>query len=159
MALKTPALQEAGGAELTDQESEKFFEKLDEFRETLTDKEQIMLAVMVVEATDDAEAPASDGQAEAEPPTEAELDAFAGKLTEFHDSLEGNQHLLIDTMLGKTWFKHEAEVEGYYWLPEPRRIPNRQWAAYVRACAAAGGKVTWSRSGAGHRNVACWVWK
>ena len=161
MALKTPELQEEGTAALSEQEQDDFFERLDQFRESLSDREQIMLAVLVVEATDDAEAPSSNGQSEAEPPTEAELDAFAEKVNQFHDTLPGNQHLMLDTMLGKTWFQHETEVEGYYWVPIHRaRISNRQWSAYAYACNSAGGRATWAKwRGSGHRNVACWVWR
>jgi hypothetical protein len=165
MALKTNVPEQTDQAQLSEQETEEFFDKLDAFRDSLPEKEQVMLAALVVEATDrgeEADKAQQENPTSMEPPTDAEFDSFADKLNQFHDSLPGDQHLLLDSMLGKTWFQHEAEVEGFYWrLLDVRTITNRQLGPYIRACGSVGGdRVTWvRRAGGGHRRVACWDWQ
>jgi hypothetical protein len=164
MALKTNVPEQTENAQLEEQEIEDFFQRLDQFRDSLPEKEQVMLAALVVEATgkgEEADKAQQENPKSLDPPTDEEFDAFAEKLNQFHDSLEGDQHLVLDAMLGKTWFQHEAEVEGFYWrLLDTRVITNRQLPAYINACGAVGGdRVTWvRRMGGGHRRVACWDW-
>ncbi|CAN5227257.1 hypothetical protein BH09ACT13_BH09ACT13_05820 [soil metagenome] len=159
MALKTTVLEDAERAELSEQDADEFFTQLNAFRDTLADKEKVVLATMVVEAIDGTDAPTGDGPTTMEPPTAEETDAFAEKLDKFHDSLPGDQHLFLDAILGKSWFAHEAEVEGYHWrLLDTRIIKNWQWQGYKEACGAVGGdRADWTKwRGSPRRRVACW---
>lgn len=165
MTLKSKVHEDAARAELSKADAREFYDRLDAFGETLGEKERVLLAVMVVEAlAGEEEAPAAEEAATIEPPTEDEFTTFAKKLSEFHDSLPGDQHLLVDAMLAKTWFRDQAEVEGFHWrLLDRRRVGYRQFRAYEKACLAAGGdQATWSspklQGYDGGLRVACWDW-
>ncbi|CAN5227408.1 hypothetical protein BH09ACT13_BH09ACT13_05830 [soil metagenome] len=146
MALKTPVLDDAARAELTEQDADEFSDQLAAFHDTLDEKEQVLLARLVVEASD-GELPPSDKSGTLEPPTEDEFDAFAEKLSRFHDTLAGDQHLFLDEMLGKTWFAAEAEVEGYHWrlLAVWKSTDPVPYGGYRDLCRRAGGdRLSWT---------------
>jgi hypothetical protein len=160
MTQKTADLErDVSSAELGEEEAKDFMERLDAFRETLTPKEQAILGFMVFQASGE-QPPAEAGSGELSPPTDEEMDAFTEKLNQFHDELPGEQHLFIDEMLGKTWFKDHAEVQGYHWvrISPWYQITNRQRQAFAQACANAGGDAVRYvyRPGSGHRYAACY---
>jgi hypothetical protein len=161
MSSKMQVLEDAERAELGEEDFGEFTAKLDEFRDGLSDKEKVALALIVVGAMDGEPSTGSE-PGDIEAPSDEEMDAFAEKLNAFHDSLPGSQHLFLDAMLGKTWFSDEAEVQGYHWvLLDRRMVQNWDLEAYRRACARIGGDyITWQRRPWAHRKpVACWDWR
>lgn len=121
--------------ELGEEDANDFMERLDEFRATLPDQEQAILAVMALEAAGES-IPAT-GEGTLSEPTDEEMAAFAAKLDRFHDELPGNQHLYVDHMLAKTWFVEQAEVQGYGWelIGKWFLIPKKNLPAWRAACA------------------------
>jgi hypothetical protein len=155
MAQTTGNLRDAEHAELSETDAADFEQRLAKFRDTLPDREKAILSHMVIEASD-GQPPAQKGQAKQAEPTQDELDAFMEKLNRFHDELPADQHLYVDGMLVKTWFKDDVEVQGYYPWNTWITITNKERHIYEYNCLAAGG--TWVerwRRGAGHRRFAC----
>ena len=154
MASKTADLkQDLESVELSDDDSGDFMERLAEFGDSLPEREKAILAQMVVDTAGDVEA--SGTQA---PPTAEEIDSFMQKLDAFHDGLPGDQHLLVDEMLAKTFMKDTAEVEGYHWIRISRwqRIPRSQYDSYSAWCYERGGDwVKWRSMGPTTVQVAC----
>ena len=125
--------------ELTEDEAHEFFQTLDEFRANLTDKEELLLATMVVAAADPAEAEASLEKPldERVVPSEEEQQGFAAKLDQLHDSLPGSQHLYLDALIG-TAHRGDVDVEAYGWLWKDW-IPASKVQQYRRMCQTQGG--------------------
>jgi len=123
-----------------------FDQRFKEFKEGLSQNERKQLAAMVAIATDeiDAAAKPTDG----ERPSDKEIEGFLTKLVEFHDSLPGNQHELLDAVVRRA-AGSEADVQGYQyiwwgWMPNKRR---NEW---IDECEADGGglyylKDQWGR--------------
>jgi hypothetical protein len=154
---KTADLQhDVESAELTEQDAKDFMRRLDEFRDSLPDSEKAILAQMVMDASPEQPSPPGDGRPE---PTQEEVDAFLEKLDRFHDDLPGQQHLFVDDILAKTWFKDAGEVQGYHWIRiSPwQKITNWDRDAYNEWCYARGGDAVYTvrRRGSAHRWVAC----
>ena len=155
MASKTADLkQDLESVELSDEDSGDFMERLADFRDSLPDREKAILAQMVVDsAGDDVE-----GSGTQQPPTAEEIDSFMQKLNAFHDGLPGDQHLLVDEMLAKTFMKEKAEVEGYHDIRISRwqRIPRSEFNNYREWCYQLGGDwVKWRSMGPSTVRVAC----
>jgi hypothetical protein len=107
---------------------------------------------MVVDAAGD-DVPAGEATEE---PTEEELDSLAKKLNGLHDELPGNQHLVLDALVGKTLLKEAADVEGYHWL-FIRTVPPRRIPAWRQYCKSMGGDRfvrIWTRRA--YPKVGCW---
>jgi hypothetical protein len=163
MATKTSLSEQEQG--LNEADAQEFFRRLDEFKETLNDKEKLLLASMVVAAAEDGaqgEAPQEQDLDESKLPDEQEGEAFADKLNQFHDNLPDNLHLYLDSLIGKTFLKDEAEVQGYHWL-FAGWVPMTQVSAYKAYCYEQGGdywRVFPARpvryQGKWWRKVGCW---
>jgi hypothetical protein len=162
MTQKTADLgHDVSSATLTEEDAKDFFERLDEFRKGLSEKEQAILAVMVVEAAgDDIPTPEAEGEGQVSPPTDEEVHAFLEKLNRFHDELPGEQPLYVDQILAKTWFKDQSEVQGYHWrqIGGWLWIPNQHRDEFIAACRSVGGDAVQfrrRRPGGGHVYAGC----
>ena len=155
MAQATLKEPETRAEPFTDEDAEAAFDKLEELRETLPEREKQILSRMVVDATDGEGA--IEESAAAESPSDEEIDSLAQKLNDLHDQLPGNQHLVLDALVGKTLLKDAADVQGYHWL-FIRTVPNRRVGAWREYCRSIGGdrfKMVWYSRG-GHKTVGCW---
>ena len=140
-----------------------FHKRLDEFAETLSDGEKKQLAAMIVLATDaEDEEETKRVSGETKPPTEQEIDAFAAKLNEFHNSLPDEQHRVLDAIIGRAFARDDADVQGYEWIWSGWILANRRtWGKYWNICDYQGGELynygtAWS-GGRKWRKVGCWV--
>ena len=155
MAQKTEAPSE--------QEVADFQQKLDEFEATLSDSEKKQLAAMIVLATDqqeDEETKKVSGNTQL--PSDAEMDAFAEKLNAFHDSLPGDQHRVLDALVGRAFARDDADVQGYEYIWSGWILANRRtWAKYAAICDYQGGELyNFGTAWSGHRKwrkIGCWV--
>jgi hypothetical protein len=156
MAQATLKEPESRAEPYTEEDAEAFYDRLEQFRETLSEGEQKILARMVVDASD-GDGASSTAEAGTEEPSEDDIDSLADKLNQLHDELPGNQHLVLDALVGKTMLKDAADVEGYHWL-FIRTVPNRRIGAWRAYCGQIGGDTfvqRWRPRG-GHRTVGCW---
>jgi hypothetical protein len=152
-----------------DKEVDDFLEQLEKFTSSLSEKDQKQLAALVVLATDNQDEATKNVSGKTSTPSEDEIDAFAKKLNEFHDSLPGEQHKILDALVGRAVARDESEVQGQeyvdpwgrtgynFWIPANKRSWNK-WAAW---CDYIGGdlesfKTSWG-SGRKWRQVGCWV--
>jgi hypothetical protein len=79
-----------------------------------------------------------------QPPTEAQLQAFGDRLTEFRESLTEEQRPLLDTMLAAALRPEgAAEAVQSYWVQYDgiRTSPNPGW--YSGSGAAAWNNTSW----------------
>jgi len=140
-----------------------FQQKLTDFEATLTPGEKQQLAGMIVLATDaQDEEETKKVSGETTLPSDEEMDAFAKKLDEFHDSLPGEQHRVLDAIVGHAWAGDADDVQGYYYIWSGWINANRRsWRSYWRACDYQGGDLyNWGTANYGGRivrNVGCWV--
>lgn len=154
--LKEPETTQA--APFTDQDVEAVFDRLEEFRETLPEREKQILSRMIVEAGGDDEATQEGISADAtDTPKDEDLDSLGEKLHKLHEELPGNQHLVLDSLVAKSLLKEAVDTEGYHYL-FIRTVPNRRVRAWARYCASIGGdqlRYVGYRGG-GHKTIGCW---
>lgn len=149
-------------ATVNDTEIEEYFKSLDKFRETLSESEQQQLAATIVLAADKKEEATKNVSSENSTPlpSDEEMDSFLKKLSEFHDSLPGNQHQVLDGMVGVAFAKDEPEVQGYTWI-WGGWVRNRSDVLqyYVNLCNYQGGDLYSFRTAYGgrYRRIGCWV--
>ncbi len=140
-----------------------FQQALTEFETTLTPGEKQQLAAMIVLATDAKdEEETTKVSGETKLPSDEEIDAFAKKLNTFHDSLPGEQHRVLDSIVGHAFADDADDVQGYYYIWSGWINANRgTWRRYWRACDYQGGDLyNWGTANYGGRivrNVGCWV--
>jgi hypothetical protein len=122
----------------SEQETEEFFQRLDEWRKSLSDREQYILASLVVHAADGQEGEDTQSEAQIEP-TDEELDAFADRLDQFHDEL-GDKHVLLDGILLRSVHRDDkADVEGYQWAWF-MIVPAPTVRSFQKVCTQLGGR-------------------
>ncbi len=151
MAQKTANLkQDVESTSMGEGDAQEFIRRLEEFSKSLPEREQAIISQMVVEALGE-ESASSNGQDSKPEPTQEEIDSFTGKLNEFHDELPGDMHLFVDDLLATTWFKEQAEVQGYSheFLVWRGLVPNKQRFWYGQQCFARPGEQTfqWKKKG------------
>jgi hypothetical protein len=127
-------------------ELQDFDRRLEEFKNGLPKSGQKQLAAMVAIATDETDAAAK--PVDGERPSDKDVEGFLAKLVEFHDSLPGNEHELLDAIVRRAT-GDEGDVQGYRfiwwgWMPNKRR------ADWIDDCEADGGglyylKDSWGR--------------
>lgn len=144
-----------------EQELQEFNEKLEEFKNSLSDGHKKQLASMVAIATAEEEAAAQEGT-DGGKPSEDEINEFLTKLGEFHNSLPGNQHQLLDALVGAAAMDNK-DVQGYGWMWWGyMSYGNRR--AWINECYSDGGtlyylKNRWGnyiRDYRGRYKVGCW---
>ena len=149
-------------ATVNETELEEFFRSLENFRQNLSENEEQQLAAMIVLAANKEDEATENVSPEnsTPPPSEQEMQAFMQKLNEFHDSLPGNQHQVLDGMVGTAFAKDEPEVQGYTWI-WGGWVRNRSDVLryYVNLCNYQGGDLYSIRTAGGgrYRQVGCWV--
>ena len=144
-----------------EQELQEFNDKLEEFKKTLSDTEKKQLASMVAIATKEEEEASKKGTNGGQP-TDDEINDFLTKLGEFHNSLPGNQHQLLDALIGAAAMDNQ-DVQGYGWLWWGF-MPYSNRRAWVNECYSDGGtlyylKNRWGqyiRDYRGRYKVGCW---
>jgi hypothetical protein len=107
----------------SEEDIQEFMRKFDEWYGTLSDREKLQAASVVVlsaeEASSDEES-VEENQT-VEPLSDEEIEAFSAKLQSFHDGLPEGQHQILDT-LAATAFVHSLpeeerdDVQGNEWL-------------------------------------------
>jgi hypothetical protein len=148
-------------ATVSETELSDFFNSLETFRKGLNPNEEQQLAAMVVLATESEDkATKNVSEDSTPPPSEQEMEAFSTKLNEFHDSLPGNQHQVLDAMVGTAFAKDEPEVQGYSWI-WGGWVRNRYDVLeyYAELCNYQGGDLYSFRTAYGgrYRRIGCWV--
>jgi hypothetical protein len=128
-------------------EVDDFWRRLREFSDSLSERERELLAMTVVAGAawpvstpiEEEKEQATDGA-----PADEELEAFAEKLDQFHDSLPGEQHQVLDGIVGMAYFSEEMDVQPYGWLFQGY-IPANKLNYYKKLCWNYGGnKFYWS---------------
>jgi hypothetical protein len=127
----------------TEEEVADFDRRLDEFRQSLPERDQKQLAALIVVAAREQEAGTQESSGDDTRPSEQEVDAFMDKLKQFHDSLPGDQHHLLDSLVRNAAAANE-DVEGYdhqmlwwAWMPYSHR------ASYITQCYGEFGTLKW----------------
>jgi hypothetical protein len=140
-----------------------FQQKLKDFEATLNDEEKQQLAAMIVLATDaQDEEETKRVSGKERQPTDQEMEAFAKKLNDFHNSLPGDQHRVLDALVGRAFARDDADVQGYEYIWSGWVLANRRtWNYWWNVCDYQGGDLynfgtAWS-GGRKWRHIGCWV--
>ena len=123
-------------------ELEEFHERFMGFIETLNDRErQIVGTIIVAGYSWPAKVHEMMGDGEANAPSDEELEAVVRKLDDLHDSLPGEQHQVLDVLVGAALGGEDADVQPYgswLWM---KPGTSRQAGAYMKACFRQGGDM------------------
>ena len=153
--------------EVSETDVEGFWQAVDAWQSTLSEKEQMQFSALVVLAAGQENEVESYGQAQDEQQaalSEAEVDAFMQKLEEFHDTLPEGQHQILDALVGRAFASDENEVEPYWYQLWRGWIPQSRVNHHLAQCRAAGGG--WGflypyrsvvQRGTRYTDFGCWV--
>ena len=152
-------MAESTTQEVTEEETKQFHKNLEEFSDSLSELDRQQLAALVVLGSGIEEEVAEGDQSNsAKLPSDEEVKAFAQELTDFHDRLPGNQHVLLDIMVAKVAGK-EDEVQGYSHVVFKTWIHASNKNYWINTCNYYGGDlkkflVSWEH-GRKHMYVKC----
>ena len=152
-------MAESTTQEVTEEETKQFHKNLEEFSDSLSELDRQQLAALVVLGSGIEEEVAEGDQSNsAKLPSDEEVKAFAQELTDFHDRLPGNQHVLLDSMVAKVAGK-EDEVQGYSHVAFKGWIHASNKNYWINKCNYYGGDlrkfaVVWEH-GRKHMYVKC----
>lgn len=140
----------------SERDVDEFWQKLEEWRQTLPESEQYQIADMVVtagkEQLTDEEKKALEEDASGQAPTEAqalteeEVKALVEELNRFHDTLPEGQHQILDAIVGKACMT-EQDVQAHGWV----NVWPNAWARtsevqrYFNICRSGGGYPNFGR--------------
>jgi len=134
-------MAESTTQEVTEEETKQFHKNLEEFSDSLSELDRQQLAALVVLGSGIEEEVAEGDQSNsAKLPSDEEVKAFAQELTDFHDRLPGNQHVLLDNIVAKVAAK-EDEVQGYSHVVFQRWIWAYNKNYWINTCDYYGGDL------------------